>query len=33
MLIRVEQVTEEEKFDILLLNDVIIWSRISAGSV
>ena len=33
MLTRVEQVTGEEKYEVLVLNNVIIWSRISVGSV
>jgi hypothetical protein len=33
VLIKVEQVTGEEKYDFLILNNVVIWSRISVGSV
>jgi hypothetical protein len=33
VLTRVEQVTGEEKYEVLILNSVIIWSRISIGSV
>jgi hypothetical protein len=33
VLTRVEQVTREEKYEVLILNNVIIWSRISVGSV
>jgi hypothetical protein len=30
---RVEQVTSEEKYDVLILNIFIIWSSISVGIV
>jgi hypothetical protein len=33
VLTRVEHVIGEEKYEVLILNSVIIWSRISIGSV
>jgi hypothetical protein len=33
MLTRVEQVTGEEKYGVLILNNVIIWSNIFGGRV
>jgi hypothetical protein len=33
MLTSVEQVIGEEKYEVLMLNNVMIWSRISVGSV
>jgi hypothetical protein len=30
---RVEQVTGEEKYEVLILNNVMIWCRISIGIV
>jgi hypothetical protein len=30
---RVEQVTGEEKYEVFILNNVIIWSKISVRSV
>jgi hypothetical protein len=30
---RVEHVTGEEKYEVLMLNNVMIWSRISVGIV
>jgi hypothetical protein len=33
VLIRVEHVTGEEKYEVLMLNNVIIWSIISVGIV
>jgi hypothetical protein len=33
VLTRVEQVTGEEKYEVLILNNAIIWSSISVGRV
>jgi hypothetical protein len=33
VLTRVEQVTGEEKYEVSMLNNVMIWSRISLGIV